>query len=101
MQISCPQKFDIQSVSGFLNVIEHVKNYPTLTIDFGKVQYVYPFPTIVLAQALKHLIRIRDENKKFETAATGMEWNTGAIGYLQHFGFFKYRGFKHEVQRLT
>ena len=93
MEISCPQTFDIQSVSGFLNVIEHVKNEPSLTINFGDVQYVYPFPTIVLAQALKNLIRTRSEHRKLETIASGMAWNSGAIGYLQHFGFFKHIGF--------
>lgn len=91
--IQCPSTFDIGSVSGFLNVIGQVRTAPSVTIDFGRVNYVYPFPTIVLAQAIKDLVRARGNDRKLETIATGVQWNSGAIGYLQHFGFFKYIGF--------
>ena len=47
---------------------------------------------MVIAQSLRYLVQSRRQ-KKLETIARGLEWNSGAIGYLQHFGFFKYIGF--------
>lgn len=95
MNISCPSTFDTRSALQFVNLLENIRRSSTsgnLMIDFSNVRYVYPFPTIVIAQALRTIIFTREKNK-LETAITGIGLGEAAIGYLKYFGFFKYIGF--------
>lgn len=88
MKITLPNRFDDQ-VFEFLAQLHSpgIDTEQELLIDFSELRYVYPFPTLVLAVALRRVIFARHKNK-LTTTFSGLG-SQDAISYLKYFGFFK------------
>lgn len=86
--MKCPSMFDGKSAINFVRQLEGVKNAPNLTIDFSTLNYVYPFPTLIIAVKLREVITDRLSNG-LETSAIGTNPASRAVSYLSHVGFFR------------
>ncbi|HMV55263.1 MAG TPA: hypothetical protein PKC15_16160 [Rhodocyclaceae bacterium] len=92
MKIPVPTTFNDETAVQFVNQIHGLitTNEP-LVFDFRNVTFVRPFPTMVVALALRHLIRFRSKNRQ-KTSVVGHDGTGAGITYLRHVGFFHFIG---------
>lgn len=91
MEFPLPSRFDDHSF-GVISQLQALDSEPNLVLDFRNVSYVFPFPTLAIAIAIRDLTEKRIANG-LRTSALGTDLNHGAISYLKYFGFFRALGF--------
>jgi hypothetical protein len=91
MQIFVPRRLDHPSVLAFIQQLQQVERDPGLAIDFRIIEYVFPFPTLVVAVAIRDLIDKRHA-LGLGTQMLGADFERGALSYLKFFGFFQFLG---------
>jgi hypothetical protein len=91
MNYFMPSRFDESSLGKIGELLE-LHSEPELILDFSRVTFVHPFPTVVIATALRELMEERRSNG-LKTLARGTDLHSGAISYLRYFGFFKALGY--------
>lgn len=91
MEFQLPSRFDDDGF-GVISQLHALDTEPTLVLDFRPVEYVFPFPTLAIAIAIRELTEKRNANG-LKTSALGADLNQGAVSYLKYFGFFRALGF--------
>lgn len=86
-----PSRFDENSLGKIGELLE-LRTEPELILDFSGVSFVHPFPTVVIATALRELMEARRANG-LTTLARGTDRYSGAVSYLRYSGFFKALGY--------
>lgn len=91
MQIFLPRQLDQACVLKFIRELQQRTNDPGLAIDFRIVEYAFPFPTLVVAVAIRDFIEKRNA-LGLRTPILGVDYERGALSYLKFFGFFRFLG---------
>lgn len=64
---------------------------PEITLDYGPVQFAYPFGSLVLSEEIGDFVHARI-GMGLKTNGTGFNENNICHSYLAHIGFFKHHG---------
>ncbi len=91
ISIPLPIRFDDESAIAFVNAIGPYNDYDEIVFDFKQVAWVRPFPTLVIALAIRRMVRFRKKHR-LSTSLTGHDNPFAASAYLKHFGFFRFIG---------
>lgn len=75
----------------FLKELKAHRDEEKICTNFGSVEFVLPFATLLLAIGLREFLRYRFD-RKLKTTSKGQKDNSDALSYLKHLGFFKYIG---------
>lgn len=89
--IFCPQIWDEEPAIDFVNSLDTFSTDDSLTIDFGPIQFVKPFGTLIVANGLRRLHKTRKQNN-LALRAKVPRIDSEACSYLRHVGFFEYVG---------
>lgn len=91
--LSLPSRLDNDGALHLVRTLDKHLLQPELAVDFQSPRFVFPFGTLLAAEAMKEFVAVRSQ-KGLETNYVNAESLTrnspAAIGYLKFFGFFKY-----------
>lgn len=79
----------------FLGALHDALEQREVQLDFGHLQFAKPFATLLVADGIRDFVRRRRENglnTYVEEASLLRGFNSNAISYLSHVGFFEYVG---------
>jgi hypothetical protein len=89
MHLHLPTHFNDGGALQFTSALNRGINDPTVVLDFRTVQFVYPYGTMLVAQAIKQAVAHR-RVRGMPTEVVGHNYSSDAISYLRYFGFFRY-----------
>ena len=74
----------------FIHELWSNKDEYSLSIDFSKVEFAYPFGALILTSTIRDFVRYRN-SKSYQTFASNIDSSNQVHSYLEHIGFFKYQ----------
>ena len=96
LTLRCPSLSDEDGVYRFLKQVNDAISAPRVAIDFTPIRFAKPRATLLVAEALKGFIELRNSegNQTVEADDTPILGSDPAVlSYLSHVGFFNYIGF--------
>lgn len=90
--IECPKLWDGTTATNFVNMLEGIADLPNgVRVDFSSIEFVRPFGTLIIANGLRKMVKLRHA-LGLEITARLPKGDNGACSYLRHIGFFQYVG---------
>jgi hypothetical protein len=89
--LTCPKHWDGLAAIQFANECCTSSEGDHVKIDFGAVEFVKPFGTLIIANSIKDLVARRRASAD-KVVALVPKGDVGPVSYLRHIGFFKYIG---------
>ena len=91
VELTCPKHWDGPAAIQFANECCTHSEDDQVKIDFGSVEFVKPFGTLIIANSIKDLVA-RRRSSADKVVALVPKKDVGAVSYLRHVGFFQYIG---------